>query len=67
MSIIVLEYEIEHNYPHNASRCCIKIFEKWLSQQPNASFDQLLVALKKIDMNRAAEQIKGKSMGIFVP
>lgn len=51
--------EIEHDYPNNASRCCIKMFEKWLSQQPNASWDQLLAALHNMNMNSAAEQIRG--------
>ena len=52
--------EIEHDYPNNANKCCIKVFEKWLNQQPDASWDQLLTALNDINMNRAAEQIKGK-------
>lgn len=50
--------EIEHDYPNNASRCCTKMFEKWLSQQPNASWDQILTALNNIGMNSAVEQIK---------
>ena len=52
--------EIEHDNPNNAKRCCIKMFEKWLNQRPNASWDQLLTALNDINMNSAAEQIKGK-------
>ena len=36
------------------------MFEKWLNQQCNASWDQLLTALNDINMNKAAEQIKGK-------
>ena len=50
--------EIEHDYPSNVNRCCIKMFEKWLNQQCNASWDQLLTALNDINMNKAAEQIK---------
>ena len=52
--------EIECDYPNNASRCCIKMFEKWLQQQPRPSWNQLLTALNDINMNNAAEQIKGK-------
>lgn len=51
--------EIEHDCVSNANRRCTKMFEQWLSQQPNASWDQLLGALNKINMNSAAEQIKG--------
>ena len=57
--------EIEHDNPNNAKKCCVKMFEKWLNQQPNASWDQLLTALKEIKMNSAAEQIKGKMYSII--
>ena len=52
--------EIEHDNPNNTSRCCTKMFERWLNQQPNASWDQLLTALDNINMNTAAEQIRGR-------
>ena len=58
--------EIENDYPSNANRCTTKMLEKWLSQQPNASWDQLLTALNDIDMKSAAEQIKSKSKSIQV-
>ena len=52
--------EIDYDYPNNASRCCTKMFEIWLNQQPNASWDQLLTALDSIHMNSASEQIRGR-------
>lgn len=58
--------EIECDYPNSASKRCIKMFEKWLNQQPKTSWDQLLTALKNIDMNSAVEQIKGKLCMICV-
>ena len=51
--------EIECNCPNNASRCCMKMFEKWL-EQPHPSWKQLVTALNDINMSNAAEQIKGK-------
>lgn len=52
--------EIEHNCPNNVWKCCTKVFEKWLEQQPNANWDQLLTALNNIDMKSVAEQIRDK-------
>lgn len=57
--------EIEHDYPRNTSRCCTKMFEIWLNQQPNASWDQLLTALDTINMSSAAEQIKGRLDSVY--
>ena len=42
----------------NVSECCIKMFEEWLAQQPNASWDQLITAMTNLNMKTAAEKIK---------
>jgi len=42
----------------NVSECCIKMFEEWLVQQPNTSWDQLISALANLNMNSTAQQIK---------
>ena len=52
--------EIENDCPNNVVRCCRKMFDKWLEQQPNANWDQLLTALNHIGMNSVAEHIRGK-------
>ena len=58
--------EIECNCPNNASRCCMKMFEKWLEQQPHPSWNQLLTALVNLGMNNAAEQIIGIVVALYV-
>ena len=52
--------EIENDCPSSVVKCCRKMFDRWLEQQPNASWDQLLTALNRIGMNSAAEHIRGK-------
>ena len=52
-------HEIRCDYPTNARRCCIIMFEKWLEQQPHPSWNQLLTALINLDMNSAAQKIIG--------
>ena len=57
--------EIKYNCGNDASRCCMKMFEKWLEQQPHSSWNQLLTALVNLDMNYAAEQIIGIVVALY--
>ena len=48
---------IKADHPNDASACCNKIFVKWLELQPDASWSQLITALRNIGMKSAAENI----------
>ena len=52
--------EIRANYPQNVTMCCIEIFKKWLEYNPEANWDQLDSALRKVGLITAAENIKSK-------
>ena len=39
--------------------CCSSLFRLWLQRQPDASWKQLIEALKEIKLNYLAAQIKG--------
>ena len=58
--------EIEKNYPRDASTCCTKMFQLWLERQPEASWRQLIQALREpnIEMNELANTIEQKLMSI---
>ena len=43
--------EIQKNYPRDASTCCTKMFQLWLDRQPEASWEQLIKALRGIDLD----------------
>ena len=50
---------IETNYENNATKCCRKMFSKWLeTQSDNASWDQLIQAVKNIEVNNVASDIE---------
>ena len=53
--------EIKKNHPNEADECCTEMFKRWLQSKPNANWIQLIVALKTIGINTAAENInKGR-------
>ena len=58
--------EIEKNYPRDASTCCTKMFQLWLERQPEASWRQLIQALREpnIEMNELANTIEQKLISI---
>jgi len=41
---------IEYNFPNSATRCCEDMFETWIEQDINASWDKLLNAIDKLTM-----------------
>ena len=52
---------IAANYPNDVERCCKSMFELWLKTKPNATtWDQLIDALFKCNLNALAENIKDK-------
>ena len=58
--------EIQKNYPRDASTCCTKMFQLWLERQPDASWRQLIQALREpnIEMNELANTIEQKLISI---
>ena len=49
---------ISVQYHNNVVDCCSSLFQLWLQRQPNASWKDLLDALKKIKQNHLATQIE---------
>ena len=51
---------IETNYPQDAVRCCKCVLEKWLetSQRGIATWDQLIKALKRIQLDHFASELE---------
>ena len=41
-------------------KCCSAMFQLWLDRQPNASWRQLIEALKRLQLNYLADQIESK-------
>ena len=50
---------IETNHSNDAGKCCRKMFSKWLeTQSDSASWDQLLQAVKNIELDSVANDIE---------
>ena len=58
--------QIQNNYPRDASTCCTKMFQLWLERQSDASWRQLIQALREphIEMNELANAIEQKLISI---
>jgi len=48
---------IEADHRNDANTCCRKMFEKWLEKISDASWSQLITALKNIKMETAADVV----------
>ena len=51
---------IKKNNAGNVTECCTEMLELWLNRQPNATWNQLIKALKApgIELNSAASKIE---------
>ena len=49
---------IDCNHPNNVEECCSKMFNHWLTVDPDATWDKLLNALETIDHNVLAKSIQ---------
>ena len=58
--------EIQNNYPKDANTCCTKMFKLWLDRQPEASWRQLIQALREpnIELKELANIIEQKLISI---
>ena len=48
---------IKANNPNNVTACCSEMFDKWLNRTPDASWSQLVTALRNIKLYTAADVI----------
>ena len=51
--------EIKTNNPSDVSECCKEMFQLWLRKCTNATWNQLIQALKEVELNNLATTIKG--------
>ena len=58
--------EIQNNYPRDMSTCCTKMLQLWLDRQPEASWRQLIQALREpnIEFKELANTIEQKLISI---
>ena len=57
--------EIQKNYPRDVGMCCTKMLQLWLERQPDASWEQLLQALKEVEMNDLASSIEQELLSVI--
>ena len=51
--------EIKTNNPSDVSECCKEMFQLWLRKCTNATWSQLIQALKEVELNNLATTIEG--------
>ena len=51
--------QIKANYPNDVSECCKEMFQLWLSKCATATWNQLIQALREVDLNNLATTIEG--------
>ena len=51
--------EIKSNNPSDVGECCKEMFQLWLRKSTNATWNQLIQALKEVDLNNLAAKIEG--------
>ena len=52
-------YKIKCNNPSNVDECCTEMFQLWLRKCTNATWNQLIQALKEVELNNLAAKIDG--------
>ena len=48
---------IKANNQNDVQSCCQEMFQRWLDVKPDASWSELVIALKSIEMTTAADAI----------
>ena len=48
---------IRADNPNGANKCCTIMFEKWLKLKPDATWNQLVTALKTVGLNSSADNL----------
>ena len=54
---VVVLNEIRTNYPTDVNKCCTEMFSEWLQRVPDARWNQLAQALKKVGLNTAVKNV----------
>ena len=56
---------IQKNHPQDVGECCKQMFQLWLNNYPDGTWNQLIQALRVIGLNHSAAKIDGmlKSTG----
>ena len=49
---------IEASSPCNAAKCCWSVFQKWLMTTEDASWNQLIRALRSVQLNDLADRLE---------
>ena len=49
----------EADHPGNSRECCKRVFEIWLNTTADATWDQLIAALKSVGLNHFASELNG--------
>ena len=52
-------HEIKTNNPNDVGECCKEMFQLWLRKCSNATWNQLIQALREIELNNLATTIEG--------
>ena len=52
-------YKIKSDNPNNMDECCKEMFHLWLKKSPNATWNQLIQALKEVELNNLAATLEG--------
>ena len=55
---------IKKNNPNDVSECCKQMFRLWLSKCGNPTWDQLMQALKEIELSNLATAIEGMLISV---
>ena len=50
--------KIEAEHTSDLDKCCTKMFQLWLRKQPRASWNQLIEALRQIELNALVTKIE---------
>jgi len=51
--------KIKTDYPNDVSECCKLMFQLWLRKCTTATWNQLMQALREVDLNYLATKIEG--------
>ena len=54
--------EIKANNNGNVTKCCSAMFSLWLQMQPKANWNQLIEALREVELITLADEIKNLLM-----
>ena len=57
---------IKCNHPNDISRCCMAMLLRWLEKNPNVTWHQLVLAVKKLGMNSVSARINALFCGMFI-